>query len=116
MHFYMPHPPPKFNENCRKELQILDFEGWGPTGKYLSVDAIKHIKQDVKCVNKQILRLIKTIEKYDSNDFNLQLNPGYLLNEIYVPKKSKETQIIDGSTDEIVAKLTDILKNKIKVG
>ena len=58
----------------------------------------------------------KTIEKYDSNDFNLQLNPGYLLNEIYVPKKSKETQIIDGSTDEIVAKLTDILKNKIKVG
>jgi len=65
MHFYMPHPPPKFNENCRKELQILDFEGWGPTGKYLSVDAIKHIKQDVKCINKQILKLIKTIEKYD---------------------------------------------------
>ena len=65
MHFYMPHPPPKFNENCRKELQILDFKGWGPTDKYLSIDAIKHIKQDVKCVNKQMLKLIKTIEKYD---------------------------------------------------
>ena len=34
----------------------------------------------------------------------------------FLPKKAKETQILDGSTDEIVSQLTDILKNKIKVG
>ena len=45
MHFYMPHPPPKFGENCKKELQILDLEGLEPSSKYLSVDAIKHISQ-----------------------------------------------------------------------
>ena len=57
----------------------------------------------------------KTVDKYSSEQFGLELEPGYSINEISIPKKSKETQIIEGSVDEIVEKLTDVLKNKIKV-
>ena len=57
----------------------------------------------------------KSVDKCDLGDFGLELNAGYKIDEIYLPKKSKETRIIEGSTDEIVNQLTDILKNKIKV-
>ena len=57
----------------------------------------------------------KPVDKYDLKDFGLELNPGYKIDEIYLPKKLKETQIIEGSNDDIVNKLTDILKNKIRV-
>ena len=57
----------------------------------------------------------KTVDKYSSEEFGLELEPGYSINEISIPKKYKETQIIEGSVDEIVEKLTDVLKNKIKV-
>ena len=57
----------------------------------------------------------KPVDKINFSDLGLSLNPGYTINEISIPKKSKETQIIEGETDQIVAQLTDILKNKIKV-
>jgi electron transfer flavoprotein alpha/beta subunit len=57
----------------------------------------------------------KTIDKYNYNDFNLTLDSGYSINKIALPSKSKETETIEGSVDEIVSQLTDILKNKIKV-
>ena len=57
----------------------------------------------------------KSVDKCDLEDFGLELNTGYKIDEIYLPKKSKETRIIEGTTDEIVNQLTDILKNKIKV-
>ena len=57
----------------------------------------------------------KTIDKYNYNDFNLSLGAGYSINKIALPSKSKETETIEGSVDEIVSQLTDILKNKIKV-
>ena len=57
----------------------------------------------------------KTIDKYNYNDFNLTLDSGYSVNKIALPSKSKETETIEGSVDEIVSQLTDILKNKIKV-
>ena len=34
---------------------------------------------------------------------------------LYVPKNEKVTEKIEGDTDTIVAKLMDILKNKLKV-
>ena len=58
----------------------------------------------------------KPVDKCDSKEFGLNLNPGYQVDEVFIPKKAKETQILDGTTDEIVDQLTDILKNKIKVG
>ena len=57
----------------------------------------------------------KPVDKCSSNDLGIDLNSGYSIDEIYLPKKSKETQVIEGSVDEIVEKLTDVLKNKIKV-
>ena len=57
----------------------------------------------------------KPIDKCDFKDFELELDSGYKIDEIYLPKKSKETQIIDGSSDDIVNQLIDILKNRIKV-
>ena len=57
----------------------------------------------------------KPVEKCSSVDLGIDLNPGYSIDEIYLPRKSKETEIIEGSVDEIVEKLSDVLKNKIKV-
>jgi len=57
----------------------------------------------------------KPVEKCSSKDLNIDLNSGYSIDEIYLPRKSKETEIIEGSVDEIVEKLSNVLKNKIKV-
>ena len=57
----------------------------------------------------------KPVDKCSLADLNITLNPGYKIDEIYLPRKSKETQMIEGNTDEIVNQLVDILKNKIKV-
>ena len=58
----------------------------------------------------------KPVDKINISELNVSLNTGYSINEITIPKKSKETQLIEGSIDEIVEQLKDILKNKIKVG
>ena len=58
----------------------------------------------------------KPVDKCLSSDFNFDVSSGYTIEEIYLPKKSKETHIVEGSVDEIVEELTGILKNKIKVG
>ena len=57
----------------------------------------------------------KTIDKYNYNDFNLNLDSGYSINKVALPSKSKETETIEGNVDEIVSQLIDVLKNKIKV-
>jgi len=57
----------------------------------------------------------KPVDTINFPDLGLSLNTGYTIDEISVPKKSKETQVIEGETDHIVEQLTDILKNKIKV-
>ena len=57
----------------------------------------------------------KPVDKTNISDLGLTLNTGYTIDEISIPQKSKETQIIEGSVEEIVEKLTDILKNKIKI-
>lgn len=58
----------------------------------------------------------KPVDKCNANNFDLNLESGYSIDGIYIPKKSKETEVIEGSTDEVVERLTDILKNEIKIG
>ena len=58
----------------------------------------------------------KPVDKIDFSELGVSLNTGYSIDEITIPKKSKETQLIEGSVDEIVEQLKDVLKNKIKVG
>ena len=54
----------------------------------------------------------KTVDSFDANE---NLNCDYNLSERFIPKKTKETVIVEGSPDEIANNLVDILKNKIKV-
>ena len=37
------------------------------------------------------------------------------INRLYSPSKSKETIMIEGSTEDIVEQLVDVLKNEIKI-
>ena len=52
---------------------------------------------------------VESFDRQDQNDF------GYKVLETFVPIKSKETLKIEGSPDEIVEKLLDVLKNNVKV-
>ena len=53
----------------------------------------------------------KEIKAYQVSSFGQQQS----IQKIYTPKSSKETVMIEGSTDEIVAKLIDVFKNEIKI-
>ena len=58
----------------------------------------------------------KTTEQLSAQDVDdLNLNPMLLQEKLYVPEKGKETVFVDGSSDEIVGKLLEVFKNKIKV-
>ena len=58
----------------------------------------------------------KTVDELNSDSVSgLELTSQVTLKTMYIPKKSKETVFIDGSPDEIVEKLVDVLKNEIKV-
>ncbi|MEE2858540.1 MAG: electron transfer flavoprotein subunit beta/FixA family protein [Candidatus Neomarinimicrobiota bacterium] len=58
----------------------------------------------------------KTTDTFNAQDLNMEhMNAHTNLENLYVPQKSKETQFIDGTTDEVVEKLVDVLKNEIKV-
>ena len=49
------------------------------------------------------------------NNENANNDNGYVVNNLSLPSKSKQTEKIEGSADEIANKITDILKNKIRV-
>ena len=67
MHFYMPHPPPKFGTNCKKQIQILDLKGDGPNAKYIGKKTKKAIVNDVKCINKLIIDFVEKLDEIDPN-------------------------------------------------
>tara|TARA_B100000965_G_scaffold78060_3_gene62019 strand:- start:3695 stop:4474 length:780 start_codon:yes stop_codon:yes gene_type:complete len=57
----------------------------------------------------------KEVKDINPNDFGIQFNDSYKTLEKFTPQKSKETETIDGSADEMVEKLIDIMKNKLRV-
>ena len=57
----------------------------------------------------------KEVKDINPNDFGIELNDSYKTLEKFTPQKSKETETIDGSADEIVEKLIDVMKNKLRV-
>ena len=58
----------------------------------------------------------KTVDEVTAGDVSFDaLEPKVSINKIYVPDKTKETQFIEGSPDEISEKLVEIFKNDIKV-
>ncbi|RMZ48898.1 electron transfer flavoprotein beta subunit/FixA family protein [Candidatus Marinimicrobia bacterium PRS2] len=58
----------------------------------------------------------KPLDELTAGDVSFDtLEPKVSINKIYVPDKTKETQFIEGSPDEISEKLVEIFKNDIKV-
>ena len=57
----------------------------------------------------------KPVDKCNYEDWNLILDEGFSVKELYIPKKSKETCFIEGNVDEVVEEIANVLKNKIKV-
>ena len=57
----------------------------------------------------------KIIESYTLDDLNVDGESQTELIKLFNPEKTKVTEYIEGSNDEIVEKLVDILKNQIKV-
>ena len=58
----------------------------------------------------------KPVDEVTAGDVSFDaLEPKVSINKIYVPDKTKETQFIEGSPEEISEKLVEIFKNDIKV-
>ena len=58
----------------------------------------------------------KTVDDVTASDISSDaLETNVSINKIYVPDKTKETQFIEGSPEEISEKLVEIFKNDIKV-
>ena len=58
----------------------------------------------------------KITDEISAQDISAQdFSSNISIEKLYVPVKSKETVFIDGSPDEIVGQLVDVLKNEIKV-
>ena len=58
----------------------------------------------------------KTVDEVTANDLPADVSDSRVsINKIYMPDKSKETQFIEGTPDEISEKLVEIFKNDIKV-
>tara|TARA_Y100001970_G_C14172785_1_gene825132 strand:+ start:341 stop:1120 length:780 start_codon:yes stop_codon:yes gene_type:complete len=57
----------------------------------------------------------KTINSYTTQDLGIEGNSQTELIKLFNPEKTKVTEYIEGTNDEIVDKLVHILKNEIKV-
>tara|TARA_Y100000590_G_scaffold347253_2_gene397791 strand:+ start:2023 stop:2802 length:780 start_codon:yes stop_codon:yes gene_type:complete len=57
----------------------------------------------------------KEVKEFNNGNINIDYNNSYKVIEKFVPQKSKETETIDGSADEIVEKVIDVIKNKLRL-
>ena len=58
----------------------------------------------------------KTIDEINASDVaSGALESNITVKKLYVPEKTKETQFIEGSPDEISEQLVELFKNDIKV-
>ncbi|MBI45379.1 MAG: electron transfer flavoprotein subunit beta [Candidatus Marinimicrobia bacterium] len=108
----------EINENklkIKKELENGWFQ-WSELKLPASLSIQSGINQPRYATLKGIMSVKnKPVDKIDFSELGLSLNAGYTIDEISIPQKSKQTQMIEGEVDDIVSQLTDILKNKIKV-
>lgn len=57
----------------------------------------------------------KEIKSFDKQDLMSGIEALQVMNKIYVQKKEKRTEMIEGNTDQMVSRLVDVLKNDVKV-
>ena len=58
----MPHPPPKFNENCEKKIDVFKIN---VKDKFFDDGAKKGMRDDIKCINQGILEFVDKINLID---------------------------------------------------
>ena len=87
----------------------------------LSLPASISIQSGINIPRYATLKGIMMVKKKTVDDINIEnlsldnISSKTTINKIYAPDKSKETQFIEGSADDIANKLIDIFKNEIKV-
>jgi len=87
----------------------------------LSLPASISIQSGINIPRYATLKGIMMVKKKTVDDINIEnlsldnTSSKTTINKIYVPDKSKETQFIEGSAEDIANKLIDIFKNEIKV-
>ena len=64
IHLLMPHPPPKFDKNCKKKVDIFEIN---KKDKFESEIAKKSFIEDLKCINNDVLKFVKKINSVDAN-------------------------------------------------
>jgi electron transfer flavoprotein beta subunit len=57
----------------------------------------------------------KEVKEFNKDSVSYTDNNNYTIVERFLPQKSKETTKIEGSPDEIVAQMVDVLKNKLRL-
>jgi len=106
------------NDNTIKVKQELE-NGWFQWSE-LDLPASLTIQSGINTPRYATLKGImsvknKTVDEMDKNSLSLSNDSNYNLIDRFIPQKTKETITIEGSSEEIVGELLDILKNKIKV-
>jgi len=57
----------------------------------------------------------KEVKEFNKDSLSVDYNNSYKVLEKFIPQKSKETETINGSPDEIVERLVDVIKNKLRL-
>ena len=57
----------------------------------------------------------KEVKEFNKDSVSYTDNNNYTIAERFLPQKSKETTKIEGSPDEIIEQMVDVLKNKLRL-
>ena len=57
----------------------------------------------------------KTIDIKKTSDLNIETNKKLSLKSLYIPQQTKETEKIEGTTDEVVDRIYTILKEELQI-
>ena len=103
------------NDNTIKVKQELE-NGWFQWSE-LDLPASLTIQSGINTPRYATLKGIMSVKSktVDDAESSQNLSSNFNLSDRFIPQKTKETVKIEGSTDEVVEELMDVLKNKIKV-
>ena len=103
------------NDNTIKVKQELE-NGWFQWSE-LDLPASLTIQSGINTPRYATLKGIMSVKSktVDNAESSQNISSNFNLSDRFIPQKTKETVKIEGSTDEVVEELMDILKNKIKV-
>ena len=67
LHFMIPHPPPKYDDACRIKTEIFEMN----IKDHASSSAKKAVKQDIKCLNNELLDFTKSLNDLDPDSIEI---------------------------------------------